>query len=172
MLLLTVIIPHVCFYGSYDPQTQHVSPQPSRWNWPFFRLVISTSSKMSPVRFLQGRVLAGWAIHWFGYKECQKGHPELLSKRAIYIYIYISKSPIYNSLQVSGSVCLREIRLMLQKSGGVSYQFEKKSQLETIFRFFSSSLKRVRLFTRCPRKFQEQIFESLCLWVISTLGYN
>lgn len=38
--------------------------------------------------------------------------------------------------------------------------------------FFWSSLKRVRLFTRCPRKFQAQIFESLYLWVIFTLGYN
>lgn len=130
-------------------------------------------------------LLRRWVLWGFCRGECLLVEPSigLVTKSArrgiqnycrkeLYIYIYISKSPIYNSLRVSGSVCLREIRLMLQKSGGVSYQFEKKSQLETIFRFFSSSLKRVRLFTRCPRKFQEQIFESLCLWVISTLGYN
>ena len=93
------------------------------------------------------------------------------SGKYIYIYILYNKVSIYNSLRVSKSVCLREIRLMLQKSWEFHTSLKRNLSWKTSF-VFSSSLKRVRLFTRCPRKFQEQIFESLCLWVISTLGYN
>ena len=103
MLLLTVTIPHVCLYGSYDPQTQHVSPRPSPVEgMPFFRLVISTSSKMSPVRFLQGRVevetlSACWLSHPFGLftKSARRGIQNYCRKE-LYIYIYpIYQNPLY-----------------------------------------------------------------------------